>query len=108
LTGTVDRGDKGTKLRGSKIEPLAELQTKNISKVTIRLADQPGMSTRLPVLRQVFQKHPGSSSVSLVMSLGPTLEAQTAPLPDVKITPSEHFVADIEEVLGKGTITLVS
>ena len=26
LTGTVDRGDKGTKLRGTKIEPLAELQ----------------------------------------------------------------------------------
>jgi DNA polymerase-3 subunit alpha len=108
LTGTVDRGEKGTKLRGSKIEPLAELQNKNISKVTIRLADQPGMSTRLPVLRQVFQKHPGSSSVSLIMSLSPTLEAHTAPLPDVKITPSEHFVADIEEVLGKGTITLVS
>ncbi len=108
LTGTVDRGDKGTKLRGSKIEPLAELQNKNISKVTIRLADTPGMPTRLPILRQVFQKYPGSSSVSLIMVVSPTLEAHTAPLPDVKITPSEHFVADIEEVLGKGTITLVS
>ncbi|MFO0768909.1 MAG: DNA polymerase III subunit alpha, partial [Nitrospiraceae bacterium] len=108
LTGTVDRGEKGTKLRGSKIEPLAELQNKNISKVTIRLADSPGMSTRLPILRQVFQKYPGSSSVSLVFVVSPTLEAQTAPLPDVKITPSEHFMADIEEVLGKGTITLVS
>ena len=108
LTGTVDRGDKGTKLRGTKIEPLAELQNKAISKVTIRLADSPAMSTRLPMLRQVFQKYPGSSSVSLVMALGPTMEAHTAPLPDVKITPSEHFVADIEEVLGKGAITLVS
>ena len=27
ITGTIDRGDKGTKMRGSKIEPLAEVQT---------------------------------------------------------------------------------
>ena len=26
ITGTVDRGEKGTKIRGSKIEPLAEVQ----------------------------------------------------------------------------------
>ncbi|MDQ1290617.1 MAG: polymerase subunit alpha, partial [Nitrospirota bacterium] len=48
------------------------------------------------------------SSVSLVMALGGTMEARTSPLPNVKITPSEHFVADIEEVLGKGAITLVT
>lgn len=108
LTGTVDRGDKGTKLRGTKIEPLAELQNTAISRVMIRLHDGPTASTRLPMLRQVFQKYPGSSSVSLIMALGGTLEAQTSPLPNIKITPSEHFVADIEEVLGKGTITLVT
>ncbi len=108
LTGTVDRGDKGTKLRGTKIEPLAELQNTGISRVMIRLHDGPTASTRLPMLRQVFQKYPGASTVSLIMALGGTIEARTSPLPNVKITPSEHFVADIEEVLGKGAITLVT
>jgi DNA polymerase-3 subunit alpha len=108
LTGTVDRGDKGTKLRGTKIEPLAELQNTGISRVMIRLHDGPTASTRLPMLRQVFQKYPGSSTVALIMALGGTMEARTSPLPNVKITPSEHFVADIEEVLGKGAITLVT
>src|SRR5512134_2777185 len=41
LTGTVDRGDKGTKLRGTKIEPLADLQNTGISRVMIRLHDGP-------------------------------------------------------------------
>ena len=47
--------------------------------------------------------------ISMVQAtLGGSIEARTSPLPNVKITPSEHFVADIEEVLGKGAITLVT
>jgi DNA polymerase-3 subunit alpha len=36
------------------------------------------------------------------------LEAETAPLPRLTVTPSERFVADVEEVLGKGAIFLLS
>jgi DNA polymerase-3 subunit alpha len=35
-------------------------------------------------------------------------EAQTGPLPHLTVAPSERFVADVEEVLGKGAIFLVS
>jgi DNA polymerase-3 subunit alpha len=36
------------------------------------------------------------------------LEAETAPLPHMTVTPSERFVADVEEVLGKRTVILLS
>jgi DNA polymerase-3 subunit alpha len=36
------------------------------------------------------------------------LEADTAPLPNVTVTANEHFVADVEEVLGKGALSLLS
>jgi DNA polymerase-3 subunit alpha len=36
------------------------------------------------------------------------LEAETAPLPNLRVNASEHFVADVEEVLGKGALSLVS
>jgi DNA polymerase-3 subunit alpha len=36
------------------------------------------------------------------------LEADTAPLPNLTVTPNERFVAEVEEVLGKGAIFLVS
>ena len=108
FSGTVDRGDKGVKIRGSKIEVLAELQTKAISNVAIRLSDAQGMAAKLIMLQQVLQRHPGASAVTLIFAMDPAWEARMAPLPNVKVAPSEHFVADIEEVLGKGSITLVS
>jgi DNA polymerase-3 subunit alpha len=106
FSGTVDRGDKGIKIRGSKIEVLAELQTRAISKVAIRLSDAQGMATKLSLLQQVLQRHPGASAVTLIFAMDPSWEARMAP--NVKVAPSEHFVADIEEVLGKGSITLLS
>jgi DNA polymerase III subunit alpha len=108
ITGTVDRGDKGTKIRGSKIEPLAEVQAQTIKRVHIRLTGHPDVPERLPRLREVFLRHPGSTSVSLTVQVASMLEAETAPLPQLTVTPSERFVADVEEVLGKGAIFLLS
>jgi DNA polymerase III subunit alpha len=108
ITGTIDRGDKGTKIRGSKIEPLAEVQTQTIKRIHIRLSDRPEVIDQLPRLLDVFKRHPGGTTISLTVQTGEALEADTAPLPHLKVTASEHFVADVEEVLGKGALSLVS
>jgi len=108
LTGTIDRGDKGTKLRGSKIEPLAETQAQTVKRVLIRLSDRPETKDQLPRLREVLLRHPGATSVALTVLLNSSLEADTAPLPNVTVTANEHFVADVEEVLGKGALFLLS
>ncbi len=108
VTGSVDRGDKGTKLRGSKIESLVDLQCKAITKVNIRLDDAPDATKRLPDLRRVLLRHPGSTAVYFTFRMGPNLEADTAPLPNVTVLPSAHFVAEVEEVLGKGSVALLS
>jgi DNA polymerase-3 subunit alpha len=108
ITGTVDRGDKGTKIRGSKIEPLAEVQAQTIKRVHIRLTDRPGVTEQLPRLREVFLRHPGGTTISLIFQMNPSLESETAPLPHLTVTPSDRFVAEVEEVLGKGAIFLVS
>jgi DNA polymerase III subunit alpha len=108
ITGTVDRGDKGTKIRGSKIEPLAEVQAQTIKRVRIRLTDHPGMTEQLPRLREVFLRYPGGTPVSLTLRMDSELEAETTPLPHLTVTPSERFLADVEEVLGKGAIFLLS
>jgi DNA polymerase-3 subunit alpha len=108
VTGTVDRGDKGMKIRGSKVEPLAEVQAQAIKRVHIRLLDHPDTTEQLPRLREVFLRHPGSTTIALTLRMDSTLEAETAPLPHLTVTPSERFVADVEEVLGKGAIFLLS
>jgi DNA polymerase-3 subunit alpha len=108
ITGTVDRGEKGTKIRGVKVELLAELQAKTISKVNIKVTDTPEAGLRLSRLQEVLQRHPGSTLVYLTFRVGSDYEADTAPLPTIKVTPSEYFVADVEEVLGKGVVGLVT
>src|SRR5215813_3669 len=108
LTGTIDRGDKGTKLRGSKIEPLAETQAQTVKRVLIRLSDRPETKDQLPRLREVLLRHPGATSVALTVLVNSSLEADTAPLPNLTVTANDHFVADVEEVLGKGALSLLS
>ena len=106
VTGTIDRAEKGTRLKGTKVESLTELQTRGISRVNLRLAEAAELSSRLVQLRQVFLRHPGHATISITFCL-PNLEADTTPLPNLAISPSEGFVADIEDLLGKGAVALL-
>ncbi|MDH4187819.1 MAG: OB-fold nucleic acid binding domain-containing protein, partial [Nitrospira sp.] len=108
ITGTIDRGDKGTKIRASKVEPLAEVQAQGIKRVHIRLADRPDMSELLPRLREILQRHPGNTAVSLTLRMNASQEAETGPLPKLNVTPCERLVADVEELLGMNVIFLLS
>ncbi len=108
ITGTIDRGDKGTKIRGAKIEPLAEVQAQSIKRIRIHLADRPDVREQLPRLLDIFKKHPGKTYISMCFCTDGTLEAETAPLPNLSVSPSDHFVSDVEEVLGKGALSLLS
>jgi DNA polymerase III subunit alpha len=46
--------------------------------------------------------------VSLTFRTESALEADTAPLPHLTVSATEDFLADVEEVLGKGAMSLVS
>jgi DNA polymerase III subunit alpha len=108
VMGTIDRGDKGTKIRGTRIEPLADVQTQTIKRIHIRLAARPEVKDQLPRLLDVFKRHPGTTAVFLTFRTEGAFEADTAPLPHLTVSATEHFVADVEEVLGKGALSLVS
>jgi DNA polymerase III subunit alpha len=106
VTGTIDRADKGTRLKGTRIESLAELQTRGITRVNLRVAEEAEPIDRLSQLQAVFRRHPGHATICLTFCLT-DVEAETAPLPNLSITPSEGFVAEVEEVLGKGAVALL-
>ncbi len=108
ITGTIDRGDKGTKIRGGKIEPLAEVQAQAIKRIRIRLTDRPDVQDQLPRLLEVLRRHPGSTTISMSFRTEGMLEAETAPLPHLTVCPSDHFISDVEDVLGKGALSLLS
>ncbi|MBI4401450.1 MAG: DNA polymerase III subunit alpha [Nitrospirae bacterium] len=107
VTGTVDRAEKGTRLKGTRIESLTELQARAVTRVTIRLRENGDASARLHRLQEVLRRHPGPTAIYLTFSLSSHLEADTAALPDLTVLPSELFIAEVEEVLGKGAVALL-
>ena len=107
VTGTVDRAEKGTRLKSTRIESLTDLQARAVARVNIRLGDSPEASTRLVELQQVLRRYPGPTSIYFTFCLPSNIEADTAPLPDLTVLPSETFVAEVEEVLGKGAVALL-
>ncbi|MBI3603576.1 MAG: DNA polymerase III subunit alpha, partial [Nitrospirae bacterium] len=107
LTGTVDRAEKGTRLKGTRVELLASLQAHSVAKVNLRVGDTPETPSRMGRLHEVLRRHPGPTGVYFTFCLTTGLEADTAPLPALTVLPSELFVAEVEEVLGKGAVALL-
>ncbi len=107
VTGIVDRAEKGTRLKGTKIEALDSLLARSVTHVTIRVNDGPDAPQQLGQVEQILRRHPGPTAISFTLCLPPDIEADTAPLPHVKILPSEGFVAEVENVLGKGTVVML-
>jgi DNA polymerase-3 subunit alpha len=111
VAGTVDRQDKGTKIKATRIESLAELTTRAVSRVKVRVSGhsngQGENLASLDRLKQVLRHHPGSTTISLIFCLAPDIEAETGPLPNVLVLPTEQFVTDVEAVMGRGSVSLL-
>jgi DNA polymerase-3 subunit alpha len=107
VTGIVDRAEKGTRLKSTKIEALDSLLARSVSRVNIRISDSPDASQQLGQVEQILRRHPGPTAISFTLCLQPDIEADTAPIPNVKILPSDGFVAEVENVLGKGAVVML-
>ncbi|MGH7232305.1 MAG: OB-fold nucleic acid binding domain-containing protein, partial [Nitrospiraceae bacterium] len=106
VTGMIDRAEKGTRLKGTKIESLTDLQARAITRVNLRLGGQADTLARLPQLHDILRRYPGQASIYLTFCLT-SHEADTAPLPNLTVTPSDGFITEVEEVLGKGAVALL-
>ena len=104
ITGTVDQMDTGFRLKATKLEPLHELQTKAVKRVTLRLEEHPDTWASLAKLQEALHKHPGSAPISFQFQLSSNIEVDSTPIPNLTVLPSEHLVNDVEQILGKESV----
>jgi len=104
ITGTVDKMDTGARIKATKLEPLNELQAKSVKRVTLRLKEHEDTWGNLPHLQEVLLKHPGAAPISFQFQLNSNVEADSTPIPDLMVMPSEHLVNDVEQILGKESV----
>jgi DNA polymerase-3 subunit alpha len=105
ITGTIDKMDTGSRIKATKLEPLQDLQTIAVKRVTLRVKEYPDTRINLPKLQEVLRKHPGSAPISFQFQLSSNVEADSTPIPNLTVLPSEHLVNDVERILGKESVT---
>ena len=103
--GTVDHMDSGARLKATKLEPLHDLQARTVKRVTIRLAETPETWGKLPKLQEVLHRHPGPAPIAFHFHLDSQVQAESAPLPNLTVLPSSNLVYEVEQILGKETVT---
>ena len=103
--GTVDHMDSGARLKATKLEPLHDLQARTVKRVTIRLAETPETWGKLPKLQEVLHRHPGPAPIAFHFHLDSQVQAESAPLPNLTVLPSSDLVYEVEQILGKETVT---
>jgi DNA polymerase-3 subunit alpha len=106
VTGTLDRGEKATRIKATKIAGLADLLTSAYTRVSIQVSSGETSSQSLHQLRDVLRRHPGPCPVYLNVTIPDHFESMIAVAPDLRVLPNDRLVGDIEELIGKGAVLL--
>ena len=106
VTGTVDHKDTVTRvIKATKVEPLQDMQTKTVKRITVRITETADTGSHLSKLQEVLRRHPGPTPIAFQFHLDSQVQAESAPLPNVTVLPSSNLVYDVEQLLGKKAVT---
>jgi DNA polymerase III subunit alpha len=106
VTGTLDRGDKATRIKATKLASLADLQAQSVARVTIQVTTQDISPEALNRLREVLHHHTGPCPVYLKLTIPDHSESMIAVGPDLCVLPSSQLIGDVEALIGKGVVSL--
>ncbi len=105
ITGTLDRGDQGCKLKSTRLQSLAEVQARVNRQMRITVGPTALSVEQLVQLRAVLTRHQGPCPVALTLRHPEQREATILVDRQYWVTPTPALQADIEALLGAGTFT---
>lgn len=106
IKGRINLRDKDPKIVASEIIPLSEAQKRYTRSIMINLFTTGLETEALAKLKHVLGRHPGKIPVYLTFLNPNNQGVQLEVGPDYYTEPSEKLVAEIENVLGEGVVTL--
>jgi DNA polymerase-3 subunit alpha len=102
ITGTVDCGDQGTKLKTTKLQSLAGAEARVNRQMRITVGPSVLSVDQLVQLRAVLARHPGSCPVALTLRHPEQREATVLLDRQYWVAPTPALLADVEALLGAG------
>jgi DNA polymerase-3 subunit alpha len=104
ITGTVDLMDNGARIKATRIELLPQLECETVKHVTLQIHEQDVLPHNLVDLKEIFERYPGPTPISLAFHLNSNLTANLPKLPNVSISPTPEFLEEVEHLLGTSTV----
>jgi DNA polymerase III subunit alpha len=106
LTGQVDRGEKGVKIKATALESLDKHRERSTERVDIRIQSQGLTGKDLEGLKNILMRHPGTCPVFLRLRMPDQVEPTLAVDDRIRIQPTDLFISDIEKAFGKGSVVI--
>ncbi len=104
ITGAVDLMDNGARIKATQIELLPQLERETVRHVTLQVYDRDVLPQNLVNLKEIFDRHPGPTPISLAFYLQPDLTANLSELPNIGVAPTPEFLEDVEHLLGTSRV----
>ena len=106
VIGNLDNGEKGLRLKATKLDSLNKIKTRLASKVEIQIDADRTQSQDLQNLKNILSKYRGGCDVFLKLSSTHQGESIIAIPSDLRVTPTPLFVSEVEGSFGKGTVLI--
>lgn len=107
VEGTLEIDEERCQLIAQTVTLLSEVQQKAFKQVRLALREELATEDTLLRLRQACSRHRGSCEAFVHLWLAePKYEVVLALPPSLRVTPSEGFISEVEQVLGEGAVYL--
>ncbi|MCL4811211.1 MAG: DNA polymerase III subunit alpha [Vicinamibacteraceae bacterium] len=108
VRGKFERDDESARIVAGEVLALSTVRERLSREVAIRLAAPPHGRQTFEALAEVLTRHRGDRRVRVELEVAHDAERWrlVAEVPQVRVRPSERLVADVEQVCGRGSVTL--
>ena len=96
--------DSGARIKATRVELVTQLECETVQHVTLQIHEQDVLPHNLVDLKNIFERHPGPTPISLAFHLQSNMTANLSTLPNVGISPTPEFLEEVEQLLGTSTV----
>lgn len=103
VKGTIDKDEKGVRLRGLEVSNLEDAGMKGIRKMEISLGETQGSREGLQNIRSLVMEYPGDCQLYIRIR---SEKAQTLIATSISLKPDAALMKRLETMIGKGAVTV--